>query len=251
MKADLANSWIMMAILPNVVKDEVINKYVACLLGDEIADNREFAGMMVNGWHYPAGDGCRFNFNGTCYHPFRPGSMMSAILAMSFRGERNAKGLVKDEIYEVMDDDNRRCRHCGCCLSIPGYREMEDSAFLCVERFYEELFERAGGRSLYGRTYMDFRKVYARGIDEKGFFLDCSHLKEYEPNIRRHFDEMMKSHFDLISDAIDRDSMSIEDKKGKSCLGKAIMKVRLDLVMHSRNYWAQEKYKDSKEESNV
>ena len=56
---------------------------------------------------------------------------------------------------------------------------------------------------------------------------------------------MMKEHFDLISNAIDEDAMSIEDKKGKSNLGKAIVKVRFDLVTHSMNYWAQEKYKEA------
>ena len=246
MKADLANNWILMCLLPNVVKDELVDKYVACLLGDEIATDHEFDGMRVMGYHYPVGDGCRFQFNGTCYHPFRPGSMVSAIFATSFRGELNAKEIVKDEILDVMDNRERRCHPpCGCCLSVPDFRNMDDSAFLCIERFYEELFERAKAKTLYGRTYADFRSNYARGIDEKGFFFDCSPLKEYEDNIRRHFNEMMKEHFDLISNAIDEDAMSIEDKKGKSNLGKAIVKVRFDLVTHSMNYWAQEKYKEA------
>ena len=56
---------------------------------------------------------------------------------------------------------------------------------------------------------------------------------------------MMKKHFDLISNAIDEDAMSIEDRKGKSHLGKALVKVRLDLVTHSMNYWAKGKYKEA------
>lgn len=252
MKADLANSWIMMCIVPNVVTGEMVDKYVACLLGDEMATDYEFDGMRMKGYHWPVGEGCRFSFNGTCYHPFRPGSMISAIFATSFRGESNAGSLVKKEILDVMDSRERCCRPpCGCCLSLPGFREMEDSAFACIERFYEELFERAKSRSLYGRTFAEFRDFYARGFFEKGFFFDCSQIKEYEDNIRRHFNEMMKEHFDLISNAIDEDAMSIEDKKGKSNLGKAIVKVRFDLVTHSMNYWAQEKYKESKEAANA
>ena len=75
MKADLANNWIMMAIVPNVVTGDFVDKYVACLLGDEIATDDEFDGLRVKGYNWPVGDGCRFNFNGTCYHPFRPGSL--------------------------------------------------------------------------------------------------------------------------------------------------------------------------------
>ena len=246
MKADLANSWIMMCIVPNVVTGEMVDKYVACLLGDEMATDHEFDGMRLTGYHWPVGEGCRFCLNGMCYHPFRSGSMISAIFATSFRGEANAGSLVKKEILDVMDSRERRCRPpCGCCLSLPGFREMEDSAFACIERFYEELFERAKSRSLYGRTFAELRDFYARGIDKNGFFFDCSQLKEYEDNIRRHFNEMMKEHFDLISNAIDEDAMSIEDRKGKSNLGKAIVKVRLDLVTHSMNYWANGKYKEA------
>ena len=53
MKADLANSWIMMAIVPNVVTGEMVDKYVACLLGDEMATDHEFDGLMVKGYHWP------------------------------------------------------------------------------------------------------------------------------------------------------------------------------------------------------
>lgn len=246
MKADLANSWIMMAIVPNVVTGDFVDKYVACLLGDEIATDDEFDGMRVKGCHWPVGNGCRFNLNGTCYHPFRPGSMISAIVATSFRGQDNSGSLVNNKIVDVMDSQERRCHPpCGCCLSLPGFREMENSAFACIERFYEELFERAKSKTLYGRTFAEFRDFYARGFLDKGFFFDCSQLKEYEPNIRCHFNEMMKEHFDLISNAIDEDAMSIEDRKGKSHLGKALVKVRLDLVTHSMNYWAKGKYKEA------
>lgn len=252
MKADLANSWIMMAIVPNVVTGDFVDKYVACLLGDEMATDYEFDGQIEKGYHFQVGDGCRFNFDGTCYHPFRPGSMIGAISSTIFRVHDNAGSLVNKDIVDIMDSNKRRCHPpCGCCLSIPGFREMEDSAFACIERFYKELFERAKSRSLYARTFAEFRDFYARGFFEKGFFFDCSQLNEYEDNIRRHFNEMMKDHFDLISNAIDEDSMSIEDRKGKSHLGKAILKVRLDLVTHSMNYWAKEKYKESKEAANA
>ena len=246
MKADLANSWIMMCIVPNIIAGEMVDKYVACLLGDEMATDDEFDGMMVKGDHWPVDDGCRFNFNGTCYHPFRPGSMIGAISSTIFRVHDNAGSLVNKDIVDIMDSNKRSCHPpCGCCLSIPGFVEMEDSAFACIERFYKELFERAKSRSLYARTFAEFRDFYARGFFEKGFFFDCSQLKEYEDNIRRHFNEMMKEHFDLISNAIDEDSMSIEERKGKSHLGKAILKVRLDLVTHSMNYWAKGKYKEA------
>ena len=246
MKADLANSWIMMAIVPNIVTGDSIDKYVACLLGDEMATDDEFDGIMVKGDHWPVDDGCRFNFDGTCYHPFRPGSMIGAISSTIFRVHDNDGSLVNKDIVDIMDSNKRRCNPpCGCCLSIPGFREMEDSAFACIERFYKELFERAKSRSLYVRTFAEFRDFYARGFFEKGFFFECSQLKEYEDNIRRHFNDMMKEHFELISNAIDEDSMSIDDRKGKSHLGKAILKVRLDLVTHSMNYWAKEKYKEA------
>ena len=246
MKADLANSWIMMAIVPNVVTVDFVDKYVACLLGDEMATDYEFNGQIEKGYHFQVGDGCRFNFDGMCYHPFRPGSIIGAISATIFGGHDNAGSLVNKEIVDIMDSRERRCHPpCGCCLSIPGFREMEDSAFACIERFYKELFGRAISKTIYGSKFAEFMDFYARGIDKKVFFLDCSHLKKYEDNIRRHFKNMMKDHYYLILNAIDEDAMSIEDRKGKSHLGKALVKVRLDLVTHSMSYWAKEKYKEA------
>jgi hypothetical protein len=171
--------------------------------------------------------------------------MVSAIFATSFLGQENAGDLVKKKIVDVMDSKERRCHPpCGCCLSIPGFREIEDSAFYSIALFYEKLFEIVKNKSWYIRDYDEFIKIYASRIEDKSFFLDNSPIKKYESNVRRHFNMMIKAHFDIISDAINKIAASLEDKNGKSELGNAITKVRMDLVMHSMNYWEKEKYKE-------
>ena len=243
MKADLMNSWIMMCLLPNVVRDEHIDKYVACLLGDEMATDEEFAGMAYTGCSHVCENGCRFLYDGQCFHPFRPGSVFGAIFATAFRHEA-AKDLVRESNVKALDSRDRRCHGC-CCLRIPGFREIEDSAFACVERFYDELIECASKhKTLWSRSYGAFRNAYARGIDSKGYFLDCSSLKDYEQNVRRHFDRMMEYHFKIVEDAIAEDAKSPIDKGGKSELGKSLMKLRFDLVTHGMNYWGAEGYKE-------
>lgn len=243
MKADLANNWIMMCLIPYGVAEEHMNKFVACMLGDEIASDDEFLKMSTRVFGFnPGTDCCRFSFEGSCFHPFRPGSLCDAIFSSTMREYESAKPLVNEEACKALDQ--RRCHH--CCLSLSG--EWDETEFERVRRFYSDLIEDASKhRTLYGRTYDDLISMGRRYSEGKGFFPGYPLMKQYEDNVRRHFDKMTREHYKIVVDAIDEDSKSLRDLNdgnGKSALAKALMKVRLDLVTHWMNYWAAGKYKE-------
>ena len=207
MKADLANNWIMMCLIPYGVAEEHRNKFVACMLGDEIASDEEFCKMAYGGCEFKLGAvGCKFSYNGSCFHPFRPGSLCDAIFSSVMRGYGNAGPLVNEEACRALD--SRRCVH--CCLSLS--EKWEDTEFERIERFYSDLIEDASKhRTLYGRTYDELISCGLKSSEETGFFLWLPNMKQYEDNVRRHFDKMTREHYKLIVDAIDEDSKSIRD----------------------------------------
>lgn len=246
MKADLANNWIMMCLIPYGVSEEHRNKFVACMLGDEIASDDEFWKMAGRGCGFNGDSiGCRFSFAGSCFHPFRPGSLCDAIFSSTMREYETANPLVNEEACEALD--KRKCHSCYLSLS----RKWDGTEFGRIERFYSDLIEEASKhRTLYGRTYDEFISRGLKSSEWKGFFPDHSKMKQYEDNVRRHFDNMTREHYKIVVDAIEEDSKSIRDvdeQNGKSALAKALLKVRLDLVTHWMNYWAAGKYKKEEE----
>lgn len=242
MKADLENNWIMMCLVPYCVAEEHRNKFVACLLGDELATDEEFEKMSRGGDFHICRRGCKFFYMGSCFHPFRSGSLCDAIFSSVFRGQPNAAPLVNGKACDALD--SRRCNY--CCLSLSN--EWDDTEFKRIERFYGDLIEDSSKhRTLYGRTYDELISRGLKSCEGKGFFTWHPLMKEYEDNVRRHFDKMTREHYKLVVDAIDEDSKSIRDmdeRNGKSALAKALLKVRLDLVTHWMNYWAAGKYKE-------
>ena len=243
MKADLAKNWIMMCLIPYGVAEEHRNKFVACMLGDEIATDEDFEKMALDMFTEKIGSGCKFSYAGACFHPFRPGSMCDAIFSDCLRGCSNASPLVNDKACDALD--TRKCFGCQLSFSSDWY----GTEFNHVKRFYEELIDDASKhRTLYGRTY---EEMFDRGLSQdnkfRGFFPGCVGMKQYEDNVRRHFDKMTREHYKLVVDAIDEDERSISDvyeQNGKSALAKALLKVRLDLVTHWMNYWSAGKYKE-------
>lgn len=242
MKADLANNWIMMCLLPYGVAEEHRNKFVACMLGDEIASDEEFWNMADDGCEFKIGEvGCKFSYDGSCFHPFRPGSLFDAISSSVMRGCGNAGSLVNEEACKALD--HRHCHY--CCLSLS--KKWDNTEFERVRRFYSDIIDDASNhRTLYGRTYDGLISSGLKSSEGRGFFPGHPKMKQYEDNVRRHFDKMTREHYKLIVDAIDEDSKSIldvDEQNGKSALAKALLKVRLDLVTHWMDYWAAGKYK--------
>lgn len=243
MKADLRNYWIVMCLAPFVVDAQHRNKYTALLLGDEIADDKEFEKMFVDGGCTPAPTGywgdCKFCFEGSCFHPFRPGSMCDAIFSSAFRGCSNGEVFTNEKACEALD--GRRCRACVMCM--PDSLSHK-SAFYGVERFYNDLLEAASESGLYGHTFESFRKRHADLIDTRNFF-ETGMYKPYEDNVRRHFDKMMERHYRCIEEAIKADAQRFYEKDGgKKELGKAMLSIKFELVTHWMNYWVAQKYKE-------
>lgn len=238
-----------MCILPIGVGMEHRNKYVACLIGDELADDEEF-GKLVGSKFEPHGgyeddNECRFCFYGTCFHPFRPGSMCDAIFSSTLRSHSTAEKLVNKEACKILD--GRGCvadrvrGPCECQLKIS--RKFDGSAFDGIAHFYDEMLELACKRTFYGQSFDKFRDKYKTYIDEKTFFGNNDDLRAYEDNIRKHFNKMMKAHFLIIENAMVLDSNIPVDKERKN-VSRAIQKVRLDLVTHWIRYWEAGKYKE-------
>lgn len=239
MKADLASWWTLLAVAPFGVTGEMRNKYVACLLGDELADDDEFREMSRNQFVSEGmlrGTSCRFEYRGTCFHPFRPGQLAMAIFADCLGGYSTAEKIVPQEEKRLLD-----CRGCeGCIFKVT--EELADSSFGGVSRMYGEMLERAGKGSLYSVPYEKFRSDYAWGIDKNKYFAYGEPLAKFEDNVRRHFDGLMKYHYNSIEAAIRR---SYGKVKGDNELCDAIQSVKLDLVTHFMWYWIPEKYKEA------
>lgn len=250
MKTDLARNWVKMAVLPYGPADKFRNKYVACLLGDEIATDKEFREMSESHSDLTSlipTSGCMFSYNGSCFHPFRTGCIVDAIFADCFGGEANAAPIVNKEALSALE--NRGCSRClGCCLKME--RVDDDSAFYAVSRFYDVLIEAATSNSLYWGKYEEFvDRHVGTGIDGKKFL---DNLPQYEENVRAHFDKMMRRHFKLVMDASEADgglwNLGDDERRKKSQLPRAILTIRFDLVTHWMSYWIAGKYKEKEAE---
>ena len=244
MKTDLANSWILMSLLPYGVADdpEYRNKYVACLIGDELATWPEFLELGDHPFGTPVqyrenGMSCKFNYSGSCFHPFLPGSMVDAIFSDCMRGHDNAGPLVNETACRALD--HRSCR--GCCLHMA--RVDDDSAFAIVERFYDSLFDiLSKEKYLYWKSFDEFMEKdvgHAATLSDKKFLLGGS--AQYEENVRDHFEKMMRRHFQVAFDASRSGGGKIENEE--NAVAKALLSIRMDLVTHWRNYWVPGKYK--------
>lgn len=237
MKADLANNWILMSLLPYGPSEEFRNTFTACLLGDELADDACFGAMSSSkGIDRPApckGSGCKFCFEGSCFHPFRPGSVGTAIFSSCFRGVDGLNKLSHKEDEDALD--HRRCRAC-CSLYLPGW--VYDSRFAGVARFYDRLLE--SEPCLLGE-YDKFREWYGPNDSDGEYFGRGTCYSEFEGNIERHFEKMMNDHFCLVKEGYKADGVG--DHKPSTT---AIAKVRMDLVTHWMRYWSAGKYKEDK-----
>lgn len=242
MKTDLRNFWGIICLAPYSVDSQYRNKFTSLLLGDELASDDEFVSM------FDVGDGfmnrrntsywgdCKFCFNGSCFHPFRPGSMIDAIFSSTLRRVENGKPFVDEKTCDALD--HRVCD--GCTLCMPSI--LIDSAFGGLNSFYRDLLDKVcNDKYLYGE-FKSFRERYTHVIDDVPYF-ESGKYKDFENNIRRHFEKMMERHYNLLSDAIDKDSLSV-DRSDKKMLPRAINQIKLDFVAHWKTYWESQKYKE-------
>lgn len=237
MNVELKNNWAAMCLAPYKVRKEVRNKFVACLIGDELASDEEFMEMRNGAVGTPGDGGCKFSFMGSCFHPFRPGSLVSAIFAECFRSQDNAKKLVEKETFDYLD--NRKC--CGCCMTCSRYL-LDESAFHGLTLLYDDMFDRVLNRNFYGVKWEDFRERYKRLIDDVPYFdvrvgANREYVK-YEDNIRAHFDSMVERHYHELEAAV----MDITVPYDKVL--KALRKVKFELATHFMTYWETEQYKN-------
>lgn len=241
MNAELKNNWAAMCLAPYKVRKEVRNKFVACLIGDELASDEEFMEMRNGVEGTPRDGGCKFSFMGSCFHPFRPGSLVSAIFAHCFRGQSNAEELVKKETVDHLD--NRKC--CGCCMTCSKYL-LDESAFNGLTRLYDDMFDRVHNGNFYGVKWEDFRERYKSSIDDVPYFDarigDNREYVKYEDNIRAHFDSMAERHYHELEAAV-MDITVPYDKRNGVVL-KALSKVKFELATHFMTYWETEQYKN-------
>ena len=179
---------------------------------------------------------CKFNYSGSCFHPFLPGSLVDAIFSDCMRGHDNAGPLVNEEACRALD--HRSCW--GCCLSMT--RIDDDSAFSIVERFYESLIDTmAKEKYFYWKSFEEFMEKdigHAATLSDKRFLVGES--AKYEENVRDHFEKMMRRHFQVAFDACCSCGGKIE--KEENAVAKALLSIRMDLVTHWRNYWVPGKY---------
>lgn len=235
-------------VIPNL---GYVDKFVACMLGDELADSREFIAMtsqcewpddakpaIMGHYRLVAPGGCRYCFNGACFHPFRPGSMIGAIFADCFGrlGSRDADSLIDKTSEKAME--YRSCT--GCRFNMQPYRSKEDSAFAGLQYFYRDMFEDVEKHhTLFSRDFDTFRKRYESYLKDP-YWPEGNPLREYEDNIRDHFERMIRRHYAMMEEGV---------KDGGKELADARLSVIMELVMHWR-YWLDGKFK-SKEVDNV
>ena len=236
MNTDLKTHWFTMCLLPHVVnKDtpEVRGKFVACLLGDEQANDAEFCEMLRNVSTYTVGP-CRWRYEGACFHPFRPGSMVSAIFASCFnRDDPGITPILEDKTFDYLD--HRKC--VGCGMQVSKWTLLE-SAFHGYGRMYDDMMENAvGSRTLYGIDWVKFRKRYSGMIDDVRLF-EGGCLAVYEPNVRRHLEELAEKHYKLLEVALSAPYDNVDE-----AVDKAVNAIRFELVMHFSHYWEKELYK--------
>lgn len=249
MKVDLENNWVVLCLAPFGVSMRHMDKFVACLLGDELCTQDEFAEMFSganggNGAASPFGDisccKCKYCMSGACFHPFLPGSIMDAIFSSSFRGVGNGGAFVNEDAVHLLDN-----RKFGRCSMFCPY-EISDTAFGGMQMFYDRLIEDACRHcSLFGVKFEKFRNGFSHYIDERDFFDKGSPYEPYIGNIRRHFDSLMERHFKMIDDAISG-CMSIDIKGTKKAISNAITRIKWELVTHYMSYWMPENFKKEK-----
>ena len=236
MNPDLANYWAELCLMPHNVKKEMRNKFVACLMGDEIADDNEFEEFSKGMCGAPcgSGDGCKWKYQGSCFHPFRPGNIGEAIFSSVFRNEPNAESLVNNKVVDSLD--NRRCHECVLkCSEDMIWR----SAFDGMGRLYDHMLQTVESHhTLYGRSWEDFRKGFSYFLDGKKYF-EHGDFAKYEKNIRNHFEKMAERHYHELESALSKDYKDPED------MIKAISKVRFELATHFMTYWDAEGYKNA------
>ena len=233
MKAELANSWVIMCLAPIKVSQEVRDKYVACLIGDEECTDLQFMTMCAHASRFVSHGSCHWCFEGSCFHPFRPGGLGSAIFTSSFRDQPNAGKLVDDATKGFLD--NRKC-HGECALSL-GKGFLFDSAYNGLQLLYGNMLDLASKGALYYK-WEDFRKRYESVIDKASYcFFKGDIFAKYENNIRKHFDRIAERHYHELKAAV----MGKGDKKS---VAYAVAKVKFELATHFMNYWEKELYKE-------
>lgn len=242
MKTDLRNVWGIICLAPYWVDSQYRNKFTSLLLGDELASDDEFVSMFdvgngfMNRKNTSYWGNCKFRISGSCFHPFRPGSMVDAIFTSSFRHVENGEQFVDKDACDALD--NRACD--GCTLCMPSI--LIDSAFGGLDRFYRDLLDRVcNDKYLYG-GFKDFRERYTSLIDDVPYF-ETGKYKEFEDNIRKHFEKMMERHYNMLSNALEQERMII-DRKDKKMLAHAINLIKFEFVTHWKTYWAAQKYKE-------
>ena len=233
MKAELANSWVIMCLAPIKVSQEVRDKYVACLIGDEECTDLQFMTMCAHASIFVSHGSCHWCFEGSCFHPFRPGGLGSAIFTSSLRGVTNNGALVDKDTEGFLD--NRKC-HCDCPLLLSkGF--LFDSAYNGLQHLYEAMLEMASKGTLY-KKWEDFRERYESVIDNASYsFYPGDLFTKYENNIRKHFDRMAERHYHELEAAV----LGKGDKKS---VAYAVAKVKFELATHFVNYWEKELYKE-------
>ena len=237
MKADLRNYWVELCLVPYKVRHddpEALNKFVACLVGDELADDKEFKGMSEGAVTCCSYGPCHWKYNGSCFHPFRPGSMCDALFTSVFRGDANAGPLVDGDTEGYLD--HRRC--CGCSIGCSKWT-LQESAFNGLGRMYDEMFRTVETHRTLFHTWKQFRSRYSHVIDKVPFFRDS--FVDYEDNIRAHFDRLAERHYKILEQAVSWKDVSSE--RHDDNVANALKAIRFELVMHFANYWDKELYK--------
>ena len=238
MKADLRNYWVELCLVPYKVSrgnPETINKFVACLVGDETADDKEFGEMSGGAVTCCAHGPCHWEHDGSCFHPFRPGSMCDALFTSVFRGEPNAKQLVDKDTEEYLDH-----RKCGTCSMGCSRWTLHESAFNGLGHMYDHMFEEVERHGTLFHPWKQFRSRYSHVIDKVPFFLRGS-FADYEDNIRAHFDRLAERHYNILEQGVSWKDVPLD--KHNDNVANALKAVRFELVMHFANYWDKELYK--------
>lgn len=240
MNTELRNYWYAICLMPHMVKTddpEIRNKFVACLVGDELADDKEFEAMAkaVTTCTY---DSCHWRYNGACFHPFRPGSVIDAIFTSVFRGDPNARPLVKEDAEDHLD--NRKCA--GCAMGATKWM-LHESAFNGLGHVYDRMMENVAKHgTLYGYTWEKFWSQHSYAIDNVPFF-EHGKFKDYEGNVRAHFKRLLERHYKILEKAVSWQVPWDKRNEREDAIAKALGTVRFELVMHFANYWEKELYK--------
>lgn len=238
MNVDLTDNWIEMSLMPVIVDNGWIDQYVAYLLGDEMASDAGFAELMGHVRVLASGRGCRFSFNGSCFHPFRPYSLVEGIFSASVG--RLSEAFTNEGVEDALR--NRRCD--GLCHL--GYAShSSDSALFGIGKLYREVFDTLASEYGCFARFAVFKDRWNCLVD--GAKLDLGDLQKYEDNVRAHFWRLFERHYGIASNAC-RDGLgecagdSQSDRRSR--VYRADMQIRFELVTHCQTYWKAGKYKE-------